>query len=165
MQLIFLSSLFFNFHTICLHDACMSSCVMLSYHRNWAFVSPLKVFHRSFVIPRFVEPIDQSGYKQWSAARSDSEQLDQRTLSHLDSGVSGCQTAETSETETPQLSFAEVMRLVQEGKEVPGVTKVDVKPTNDDPTPSTMERRLKPWEVSASKWHWTFYTNSELIGF
>uniref|UniRef100_A0A669B6J3 Peroxisomal membrane protein PEX14-like KPWE domain-containing protein n=1 Tax=Oreochromis niloticus TaxID=8128 RepID=A0A669B6J3_ORENI len=56
--------------------------------------------------------------------------------------------SETSEpTETKQLSFAEVMRLVQEGKEVPGVTKVDIQPSNQNPTPSRMERMLKPWET------------------
>lgn len=81
---------------------------------------------------------------------SDVEQLDQRALSDSDSGISKNQTAETSaETEETQLSFAEVMRLVQEGKEVPGATKLDVKPTNQSPTPSQMERILKPWEISS----------------
>uniref|UniRef100_A0A3B5PWU4 Peroxisomal membrane protein PEX14-like KPWE domain-containing protein n=1 Tax=Xiphophorus maculatus TaxID=8083 RepID=A0A3B5PWU4_XIPMA len=41
-----------------------------------------------------------------------------------------------------QLSFAEVMQLVQEGKEVPGVTKPDVQPSNQSPTPSQMQRKL-----------------------
>uniref|UniRef100_A0A8C9ZAQ6 Peroxisomal membrane protein PEX14-like KPWE domain-containing protein n=1 Tax=Sander lucioperca TaxID=283035 RepID=A0A8C9ZAQ6_SANLU len=72
------------------------------------------------------------------------EQLDQRTLS--DSDVSPNQTAET---EAKQLSFADVMRLVQEGKEVPGATKLDIKATNESPTPSQMQRRLKPWEISS----------------
>uniref|UniRef100_A0A3Q4MGP4 Peroxisomal membrane protein PEX14-like KPWE domain-containing protein n=1 Tax=Neolamprologus brichardi TaxID=32507 RepID=A0A3Q4MGP4_NEOBR len=49
-----------------------------------------------------------------------------------------------------ELSFAEVMRLVQEGKEVPGVTKVDIQPSNQNPTPSRMERMLKPWETASS---------------
>uniref|UniRef100_A0A671VJD3 Peroxisomal membrane protein PEX14-like KPWE domain-containing protein n=1 Tax=Sparus aurata TaxID=8175 RepID=A0A671VJD3_SPAAU len=58
--------------------------------------------------------------------------------------------SETSaQTEATQLSFAEVMRLVQEGKEVPGVKKLDIKPTNQSPTPSQMERRSKPWEISS----------------
>uniref|UniRef100_A0A3B5M6J9 Peroxisomal membrane protein PEX14-like KPWE domain-containing protein n=1 Tax=Xiphophorus couchianus TaxID=32473 RepID=A0A3B5M6J9_9TELE len=43
-----------------------------------------------------------------------------------------------------QLSFAEVMQLVQEGKEVPGVTKPDVQPSNQCPTPSQMQRVQKP---------------------
>uniref|UniRef100_A0A8C4NVG3 Peroxisomal membrane protein PEX14-like KPWE domain-containing protein n=1 Tax=Dicentrarchus labrax TaxID=13489 RepID=A0A8C4NVG3_DICLA len=51
-------------------------------------------------------------------------------------------------TNSGQLSFAEVMRLVQEGKEVPGATKLDIKPTNQSPTPSQMGRILKPWEIS-----------------
>lgn len=77
--------------------------------------------------------------------------MDYTSLSDSDSGVGNNRTAETSaETEATQLSFAEVMRLVQEGKEVPGVTKLDVKPTNQRATPSQMERMLKPWEISSS---------------
>uniref|UniRef100_A0A667XAX0 Peroxisomal membrane protein PEX14-like KPWE domain-containing protein n=1 Tax=Myripristis murdjan TaxID=586833 RepID=A0A667XAX0_9TELE len=53
-------------------------------------------------------------------------------------------------TAAPQLSFEEVMRLVQAGEEVPGVTKLDIQPSNQDPTPSQMERRPKPWETSVS---------------
>lgn len=106
----------------------------------------------SSVIIRFVEPIDRTSYKQWSSACPHVTQTDcsdEATPSGSDSDISNNQTAETSaETEdTQQLSFAEVMRLVQEGKEVPGAKKLDVKPTNQNPTPSAMERRLKPWET------------------
>ncbi|XP_031146304.1 uncharacterized protein LOC116043617 [Sander lucioperca] len=100
-----------------------------------------------FFYNRFVEPIDRSSYQQWARATPMAcgvEQLDQRTLS--DSDVSPNQTAET---EAKQLSFADVMRLVQEGKEVPGATKLDIKATNESPTPSQMQRRLKPWEISS----------------
>ncbi|KAG7216000.1 hypothetical protein INR49_003522, partial [Caranx melampygus] len=57
------------------------------------------------------------------------------------------ETPSEAETEVTQLSFAEVMRLIQEGKEVPGALKLDIKPSNQSPTPSQMERVLKPWEV------------------
>ncbi|TDH10219.1 hypothetical protein EPR50_G00072880 [Perca flavescens] len=104
-----------------------------------------------FFYNRFVEPIDRSSYQQWSSASPRAtpmdcgvEQQDQRTLS--DSGISPNQTAET---EAKQLSFADVMRLIQEGKEVPGATKLDIKATNRSPTPSQMQRRLKPWEISS----------------
>uniref|UniRef100_A0A3P9HC32 Peroxisomal membrane protein PEX14-like KPWE domain-containing protein n=1 Tax=Oryzias latipes TaxID=8090 RepID=A0A3P9HC32_ORYLA len=53
-----------------------------------------------------------------------------------------------NDSQSRQLSFAEVMQLVQEGKEVPGVTKLDVHASNQSPTPSQMERRRKPWETS-----------------
>uniref|UniRef100_A0A3B5KL05 Peroxisomal membrane protein PEX14-like KPWE domain-containing protein n=1 Tax=Takifugu rubripes TaxID=31033 RepID=A0A3B5KL05_TAKRU len=53
-------------------------------------------------------------------------------------------------TEGTQLSFAEVMQLVQEGKEVPGVRKLEVKPSYQSPTPSQMERLQKPWETSSA---------------
>ena len=72
-------------------------------------------------------------------------------LKDSDTDVRNNQTPETetsAQTEVTQLSFAEVMKLVQEGKEVPGAKKLDVKPTNQSPTPSQMERRLKPWEIS-----------------
>uniref|UniRef100_A0A8C7VLE7 Peroxisomal membrane protein PEX14-like KPWE domain-containing protein n=1 Tax=Oncorhynchus mykiss TaxID=8022 RepID=A0A8C7VLE7_ONCMY len=42
----------------------------------------------------------------------------------------------------------EVFRLVQAGEEVPGLSKLDIKPNNQTPTPSQMERRPKPWENS-----------------
>lgn len=112
---------------------------------------------RLFFYNRFVEPIDQSSYRKWSSAshhvtQMDCEQPDQRTRSASDSDISNNQAPETSAgTEATQLSFAEVMRLVQEGKEVPGVKKLDIKPTNQSPTPSQMERILKPWEMSVSK--------------
>lgn len=68
-------------------------------------------------------------------------------------GAGRDQAAATTSEEGDQLSFAEVMRLVQEGKEVPGVRKLDIKPTNQSPAPSRMERIQKPWEISsASKW-------------
>lgn len=114
------------------------------------------------VVTRFVEPIDQGSYRQWSSAshrvtQTDCERLDQPSPSRSDSGVSNNLTSQTSaETQAMPLSFVEVMRLVQEGKEVPGVTKVDVEPTNQSPTPSRMERMLKPWEISVSKWLFTF---------
>lgn len=99
-----------------------------------------------------MESIDRSSYKQWSSSGAHAiqvhgEQEDQRTPSDSDCGPSTNQTAQTSaEAEESPLTFAEVMLLVQQGKEVPGVTKVDVKPTNQSPTASQMERILKPWE-------------------
>ena len=114
------------------------------------------LIHPLCVIIRFVEPIDRSSYKHWSSAspqvtQMDCEQPGQSTCSGSDcDNIKNNQTAETSaQTEATQLSFTEVMRLVQEGKEVPGVKKLDIKPTNQSPTPSQMERRSKPWEISS----------------
>ncbi|KAM6982081.1 uncharacterized protein LKV04_012775 [Tautogolabrus adspersus] len=111
-----------------------------------------------FFYNRFVEPIDPTSYKQRSSSSRhvtpvdcSVQPLDQRTFSDPDSDISKNQTSETSaEMEVKPLSFAEVMKLVQEGKEVPGVKTLDVKPTNQSPTPSHMDRILKPWE-SVSK--------------
>ncbi|KAF3697205.1 putative protein C6orf226 -like protein [Channa argus] len=103
-----------------------------------------------FYYNRFVEPIDQTKYKQWSSSSPHVktvdcclEQLDRRTDSEI-------RKSQTAETEATQLSFVEVMRLVQEGKEVPGAIKLDIKPSNQSPTPSQMERMLKPWETASS---------------
>nr|XP_029995868.1 uncharacterized protein C6orf226 homolog [Sphaeramia orbicularis] len=105
-----------------------------------------------FFYNRFVEPIDSSAYKQWISAsvngtqKDNDEHLEQKKLSD-----NGDQAAEApAQTETQQLSFAEVMRLVQEGKDVPGALKLDIQPSNQSPTPSQMERRLKPWETLAA---------------
>ncbi|KAA8578784.1 hypothetical protein FQN60_002308 [Etheostoma spectabile] len=95
-----------------------------------------------------------NSYQQWSSASPRAtpmdcgvEQPDQRTPSESENSPN-----QTAETEAGQLSFAEVMRLVQEGKEVPGATRLDIKATNQSPTPSQMQRRLKPWEIpSVSK--------------
>uniref|UniRef100_A0A4W6EFS1 Peroxisomal membrane protein PEX14-like KPWE domain-containing protein n=1 Tax=Lates calcarifer TaxID=8187 RepID=A0A4W6EFS1_LATCA len=83
--------------------------------------------------------------------------MEQGTPSDSDSDISKNQAAESSaETEVKQLSFAEVMHLIQEGKEVPGAKKLDIKPSNQSPTPSQMERIRKPWELaSSSKEHCT----------
>ncbi|CAN9515440.1 unnamed protein product [Ophioblennius macclurei] len=99
---------------------------------------------------RFVEPIDRSSYKQQKASSPCvAEQPEQRTSSQLDVEGSGDPTEDASaQTQTEQLSFAEVMRLIQEGKEVPGVTKLDVQPCNQSPTPSRMTRISKPWETA-----------------
>lgn len=100
--------------------------------------------HHACLIVRFVEPIDRSSYMQQSSDRANV--MDRAAFSHP--GVSGNQTAQAS-TEGTQLSFAEVMQLVQEGKEVPGVRKLEVKPSNRSPAPSQMERLQKPWETSS----------------
>ncbi|KAG7519203.1 hypothetical protein JOB18_003874 [Solea senegalensis] len=155
----------------------MEECVYLrfdsyDFDSDQRFKDGLKILHHNnnnsdgnrlkdmklFFYNRFVEPIDQSGYKQWSSAsppltQMDSrvQQQDQETPSERDCETSKNQASETSaETEVTQLSFAEVMRLIQEGKEVPGAIKLDIKPSNQSATPSQMERILKPWENASS---------------
>nr|XP_019951473.1 PREDICTED: uncharacterized protein C6orf226 homolog [Paralichthys olivaceus] len=104
-----------------------------------------------FFYNRFVEPIDRTSYKQWSSASPHVTQTEQRTPSDSDSDLRKNQVVQTSaELEVKQLSFAEVMRLVQEGKEVPGAKNLDIKPSNQSPSPSQMERRRKPWETASA---------------
>lgn len=114
--------------------------------RDAAKVLDMKLFFYN----RFVEPIDPAGYKQWHFG-SNSVKLVDCSVSESDSAISTNNTEDTcADTAAPQLSFEEVMRLVQAGEEVPGVTKLDIQPSNQSPTPSQMERMLKPWEMAAS---------------
>lgn len=100
-----------------------------------------------FFYNRFVEPIEQQSYKRWISSSCNQQQ----DLTLQSQPVFKDQTTETTgDTETKQLSFAEVMQLVQEGKEVPGVVKPDIQPSNRSPTPSRMQRVQKPWETTSS---------------
>lgn len=107
-----------------------------------------------FFYNRFVEPIDRMSYKEWLSDPSRVNHRDDGKQDHSFRagslpGVGDEPTAGFSaEAETLQLSFAEVMRLVQEGKEVPGVKRLEVKASNQSPTPSQMGRVVKPWETS-----------------
>ncbi|XP_035667580.1 uncharacterized protein LOC118410155 [Branchiostoma floridae] len=54
-------------------------------------------------------------------------------------------TAESSTSSYPT-SFSDIIHCVQEGKEIPGIEKLDVQPINCEPTLSTQTRPPKPWE-------------------
>lgn len=114
-----------------------------------------------FFYNRFVEPIDPLGYKRWhsgsayslpdTASKDDGvehlERLDLLAITELPSDQSTNNIHGSSiDTGPPQLSFEEVIRLIKAGEEVPGLVKLDIKPTDQIPTASQMERRLKPWE-------------------
>ncbi|XP_033100907.1 uncharacterized protein LOC117104274 [Anneissia japonica] len=43
-------------------------------------------------------------------------------------------------------SFMQILQLVQDGKEIPGVEKLVIEPTNNSPTESKMELTAKPWQ-------------------
>ena len=47
---------------------------------------------------------------------------------------------------TQELSFAEIAELIQSGKPIPGLSQIEVVPTNEAPTPSQLPRAKKPWE-------------------
>lgn len=86
--------------------------------------------------------MDSIIYKAWSNSAS-------RVVPPSRSDSEGETTEKSEESQVKSLSFAEVMRLVQEGKDVPGVTKVDIQAINQSATPSQMERIRKPWEVAS----------------
>ncbi|XP_066273605.1 uncharacterized protein [Branchiostoma lanceolatum] len=55
-------------------------------------------------------------------------------------------TAESSGHPSYPTSFSDIVHCVQEGKEIPGIEKLDVQPINCEPTLSTQSRPPKPWE-------------------
>ncbi|XP_046726815.1 uncharacterized protein LOC124399718 isoform X2 [Silurus meridionalis] len=103
---------------------------------------------------RFFEPIDLSGYKEWCAVSDKSHQAAEEMSSVQDDfGTSNSEKVilpqtdmEAKSAQNIQLSFAEVFQMIQEGKEIPGLQKLDIKPCNQLPTSSQMPRKLKPWE-------------------
>ncbi|XP_051887413.1 uncharacterized protein LOC127578901 [Pristis pectinata] len=48
--------------------------------------------------------------------------------------------------ESCNLSFPQVLHLVQNGQEIPGIQKLNIMSTNSMPTISQMARKPKPWE-------------------
>ncbi|XP_035829291.1 uncharacterized protein LOC101848486 [Aplysia californica] len=65
--------------------------------------------------------------------------------SEVDETVTGDENEEQKE-----LSLAELAEMIQNNVPIPGVVAVDVQPTNSEPTPSVMARKLKPWEVGVT---------------
>ncbi|XP_078700343.1 uncharacterized protein LOC144927089 [Branchiostoma floridae x Branchiostoma belcheri] len=47
-------------------------------------------------------------------------------------------------------SFADIVQCIQEGREIPGIEKLDIQPINCEPTLSTQTRPPKPWESRTS---------------
>uniref|UniRef100_A0A4X2K8X0 Peroxisomal membrane protein PEX14-like KPWE domain-containing protein n=1 Tax=Vombatus ursinus TaxID=29139 RepID=A0A4X2K8X0_VOMUR len=45
------------------------------------------------------------------------------------------------------VSFSEILRLVQQGQDIPGLEKLHITATCREPTASRIPRRPKPWET------------------
>ncbi|KAL3868617.1 hypothetical protein ACJMK2_041413 [Sinanodonta woodiana] len=43
-------------------------------------------------------------------------------------------------------SFLELISLLESGCNIPGIEELNVEPTNENPTPSALDRKKKPWE-------------------
>ncbi|XP_061192276.1 uncharacterized protein LOC133200501 [Saccostrea echinata] len=54
--------------------------------------------------------------------------------------------SEKETDEMPIASFGQVVEMISKGLPLPGVTELDIKPLDIEPTVTRMERRLKPWE-------------------
>ncbi|XP_047588799.1 uncharacterized protein C6orf226 homolog [Lutra lutra] len=48
------------------------------------------------------------------------------------------------------VSLAQLLQLVQQGRELPGVEKRHIAATHGEPTASRLPRRPKPWEAAES---------------
>jgi len=58
------------------------------------------------------------------------------------------ETSPVADGDSPDISltFSDVIKLIQNGKPIPGIKKIDIQPTETDPSPSVLERKAKPWE-------------------
>jgi hypothetical protein len=54
--------------------------------------------------------------------------------------------APESESESPRLSYQEVVELIQSGKPIPGIKEIPNTVLDGQGTQSTQPRRRKPWE-------------------
>lgn len=50
--------------------------------------------------------------------------------------------------EDSSVPFSEILHLVQTGQEIPGLQKLNISATQENPTASQMPRRSKPWETT-----------------
>ncbi|GFO37127.1 hypothetical protein PoB_006363200 [Plakobranchus ocellatus] len=56
--------------------------------------------------------------------------------------------SDSNEDLQSSLSLAEIAELISNQRPIPGLVKLDVHPTNADPTPSALARRPKPWQAT-----------------
>ncbi|XP_017577920.1 uncharacterized protein LOC108442406 [Pygocentrus nattereri] len=119
----------------------------------------LKIFYYN----RFIEPVDLIGFQEWRDGQQDLQTASSGDTTvtmdtscvkdNLWQGSNSCGSEERTQSNkelVPEqggpLSFAEVFRMIQAGEEIPGLQKLDIKPSNQQPTVSQMLRKLKPWE-------------------
>ena len=82
--------------------------------------------------------------KDTSQDLSLSDTIQKPTSKHTSSNIDCDQLIHDQEENN--LSLAEIAEMIQNNQPIPGVINLDVKVTNENPTPSTMVRKLKPWE-------------------
>ncbi|XP_043305340.1 uncharacterized protein C6orf226 homolog [Cervus elaphus] len=58
-----------------------------------------------------------------------------------------------AESTPASVTLAQLLQLVQEGQELPGLERRQVAATLDEPTASRLPRRPKPWEAARSVEH------------
>ncbi|XP_037700456.1 uncharacterized protein C6orf226 homolog [Choloepus didactylus] len=76
------------------------------------------------------------------ALRPDMEESRYTTLSGL--------APTPEETGRATVTLAQLLQLVQQGRELPGVEKRHIAVTHGEPTESQLPRRPKPWEAAGS---------------
>ncbi|CAG5131000.1 unnamed protein product [Candidula unifasciata] len=97
---------------------------------------------KAFYFSRNVKSFDCSQYLLWRHKKQ-LEQVKPDTPEKDDT--------EQQEHEEKELSLAEVAELIQNNHPIPGIVSVDVEPSNAEPTPSKLTRKLKPWETTESE--------------
>lgn len=56
----------------------------------------------------------------------------------------------TAESAQASVTLSQLLQLVQQGRELPGLKRRDIAATHGEPTASQLPRRPKPWEVAGS---------------
>ncbi|XP_046566790.1 uncharacterized protein LOC124275338 [Haliotis rubra] len=112
-----------------------------------------------FYYSKHIEAVDIDEYMKWKEDPVNKNEKTERGVATPqvwqlsgkgDNSCSPVATTDGSNTKTaPEsgtLSFSEVIDFIQSGKTIPGLKTVDAKPTDANPSPSTMNRKAKPWE-------------------
>ncbi|XP_073938265.1 peroxisomal biogenesis factor 39 [Castor canadensis] len=55
-----------------------------------------------------------------------------------------------AESAPASVTLAQLVQLVQQGQELPGLEKLPITATHGEPTASLLPRRPKPWEAAGS---------------
>ncbi|KAK6188599.1 hypothetical protein SNE40_004744 [Patella caerulea] len=106
-----------------------------------------------FYFRKNIGPIDPEKYEIWLKSSSQTQgetetewlQSDAESIQNADkTGLAN--NTENRIADSDNLSFGEIVTLIQAGQTIPGVKMVDVHPTNSSPTPSNLQPRNKPWQ-------------------
>ncbi|BFZ16580.1 hypothetical protein BsWGS_19619 [Bradybaena similaris] len=96
---------------------------------------------QAFYFTKNVQSFDYEQYLLWRHRKQ---------LEQVSSGLPVNEDSGPEEVPVNDLSLAEVAELIQNNQPIPGAVSVHVEPSNAEPTPSKLMRKMKPWETAGS---------------